>query len=349
LTTDTTAEEYSCAQFLLQVPIEVGARPGSGDGVVGAPSLELRHLRYFVAVAEEKHFGRAAERLRIAQPGLSQQIKVLERSLGTPLLVRDQRHVELTLAGETLLKHAYHLLALVDRAVESARLAARGTTGVLRVGTSAAGTNLVAQEVLEKFSARFPGIELILHPGLGPQNAEALSKGALDLAFVSLMPGTSDRPSYLRLRLVEVLIVLPEHHPLAENERIPRAALLNEPFITVPSAADPALIEQFLRMMFGERGHPNLLESPDAAEATRIQMVLRGKGISVAIKEDQIPGVVFRRVEDPAPFIEQGLAWVDGATEQVEAFLQVARELAVSDHEGSKQGGGIGKARLEEG
>ncbi len=299
---------------------------------MGVSSLELRHLRYFVAVAEEKHFGRAADRLRIAQPGLSQQIKVLERSLGAQLLVRDQRHVELTPAGEALLQHSYRLLALVDRAVESAHLATHGRTGVLRVGTPASGMNPMARDVLTVFRARFPGIEVMLRPGLGPQNDDALAKGDLDLAFVSVPPGSSDAPNYLRLGSAEVMVVIPESHPLSANERIPRAALLAEPFITLPSAVNPIVVDYLHRVLFGEREHPNLVESPDAADATRVLLVLQGAGLSVssfaAIAELRIPGVVFRRVEDPAPFVEEGITWLDaGKTEQVELFVQVAREL----------------------
>jgi DNA-binding transcriptional LysR family regulator len=309
---------------------------------VGAPSLELRHLRYFVAVAEEKHFGRAAERLRIAQPGLSQQIKALERSLGAQLLVRDQRHVELTPAGETLLEHAYRLLAQVDRAVESARLATHGITGVLRVGTPATGINPVARDLLETFRARFPDVEVVLHPALGGHNVEALHKGTLDVAFVNAPFEALDSLEYLRLGAAEVLIILPESHPLAAFERVPRAALLNEPFIMPPSSVDPTVVEHVYRMMFAEREHPNIVESPDDSVATRVLLVLQGKGITPtlfpSIAELQIPGVVFRGVEDPVPYVEQGLAWVQtGATEQVEAFVQLARELAVNDNDGSER------------
>jgi DNA-binding transcriptional LysR family regulator len=311
---------------------------------VGAPSLELRHLRYFVAVAEEKHFGRAAERLRIAQPGLSQQIKMLEQSLGTKLLIRDQRHVELTPAGETLLQHAYHLLALVDRAVEDARLSADGKSGVLTVGTPASGINSVANELLETFRARFPDAEVVLRPGFWPQNAEALRRGALDIAFVSGPAGSEDGLGYIRLGVAEVMVVLPESHPLAAYERIPRAALREEPFIALPSAADPIVVDDVHRTLFGDGEPPNLVESSDGAELTRVALVLQGKGLSAtflpAISELHIPGVAYRRIEEPAPFVEHGIVWVETtATELVSAFVDVARELAAGiDHSGGTDG-----------
>jgi DNA-binding transcriptional LysR family regulator len=296
-----------------------------------------------VAVAEEKHFGRAAERLRIAQPGLSQQIKMLEQSLGTKLLVRDQRHVELTPAGETFLQHANHLLALVDRAVESARLRADGKTGVITVGTPASGINPIANELLQTFRARFPAVEVVLRPGVWPQNAEALRRGALDIAFVNGPPESEDAMGYVRLGVAEVMIVLPESHPLTAHERIPRVALRDEPFIGLSAAADRIVVDDVHRKLFGDGEPPNLIESPDGAELTRVVLVLQGKGLSAtflpAISELHIPGVAYRRIEDPAPFVEHGIVWVETtATELVDAFVHLARELAAEMDPGGTHG-----------
>jgi DNA-binding transcriptional LysR family regulator len=250
--------------------------------------------------------------------------------------------VELTTAGEALLHHAYRLLALVDRAVESTRLATDGISAVLKVGTPAPGINPAARDLLEMFRARSPDIEVRLHPALGGHNVEALRKGALDVAIVNAPFEAFDSLEYLRLGAAEVLIILPEAHPLAAFERVPRAALLKEPFIMPPSSVDPAVVEHVYRMMFAEREHPNIVESPDDSVATRVLLVLQGKGITLtlfpSITELQIPGVVFRGVEDPAPYVEQGLAWVPtGATEEVEAFVQLAREAAANEHERSER------------
>ena len=297
--------------------------------------MELRHLRYFVAVAEEKHFGRAAERLRIAQPGLSQQIKALERSLGTQLLVRDQRHVELTPAGETLLEHTYRLLALVDRAGESASLVTRGKTGVLMVGTPATGLSPVAHDLLEAFRERVPDVEVVINAELGTHNVEALRKRTLDVAFVNVPFEGEETLQYLRLGHAEVLIVLAASHPLAGLERIPRAALLREPFFLPPSTVDPLVMEHIGRMLFDGR-ESNIVELPDVQLAPRVRLVLQGKGITAsidpAISELQIPGLVFRSVEDPKPFVEHGLAWVDPkVTGEVETFVAFVRELATGE------------------
>jgi DNA-binding transcriptional LysR family regulator len=231
---------------------------------------------------------------------------------------------------------------LVDRAVESAHLAAHGNTDVLRVGTPATGVNPAARDLLETFRARFPDVEVVLQPALGPHNLEALRKGTLDVAFVNAPFEAFDSLEYLRLGSAEVLIILPASHPLAAFERIPRAALMNEPFIMPPSAVDPVVVEHVYRMMFAEREHPNIVESPDDSVATRVLLVLQGKGITPtifpSITELQIPGVVFRGVEDPVPYVDHGLAWVEaGATEHVDAVVHLAREVASNDHEGSER------------
>src|SRR5207237_10597895 len=134
--------------------------PREGAALRGLTPFELRQLQYFVAVAEERHFSRAAARLRIAQPGLSQQIKSLEVSLGVQLLVRDKRHVELTAPGALFLDHARIVLEGADRALRSARLASRGRKTVLKVGTFMERNRPHADEVLRRFRERHPDAEL---------------------------------------------------------------------------------------------------------------------------------------------------------------------------------------------
>src|SRR5207302_5638535 len=130
----------------------------------------LRQLRYSVAVAEELHFGRAAARLRIAQPGLSQQIKRLERVLRVQLLLRDKLHVEMTPAGEVLLDHARLAIELVDRAIASTRAADQGKSGLLKVGARALGLYPVANEVLAEFLERFPHVAIDFLPAHSRQS-----------------------------------------------------------------------------------------------------------------------------------------------------------------------------------
>ena len=148
-------------------------------------AVDLRQFRYFVAVAEERHFGRAAAKLHIAQSGLSQQILKLERTVGVQLLVRDRRGVEVTEAGETFLDYARLTLELADRAVESAQLAERGKKGLLRVGTTAIGMPPKAERLLQTFGERFPDVDVELHPRLISELIDGISTFALDVASSS--------------------------------------------------------------------------------------------------------------------------------------------------------------------
>src|SRR6186997_455470 len=141
--------------------------------------MRLRQLEYFVAVAEERHFGRAAERLRVAQPGVSQQIKILERSLGAKLFIRGSDGVRLTEAGGALLDHARLVLELADRTSEIPRLVTNGKAGLLKVGTAAVHVHPVANRIIAEFRERFPLVDLELHPGLGvAQGRSPSSAGA---------------------------------------------------------------------------------------------------------------------------------------------------------------------------
>ena len=299
--------------------------------------MELRQFRYFVAVAEERHFGRAAERLRIAQPGLSQQIKAIERSLGVQLFIRDKRHVELTEAGEALLDQARLVIELAARTEEVVRLRARGKDGLLKVGTGATLLHQVASEVLTEFQARFPDVEVQLHPGFGAQHLEAVAKRTLDVAVIqSPATRTADGTSYLRLGALEVLMAIPEDHRLAAFDRIPRVEILKEPFLTWARSLNPPAIDGFHRSLLGMTEHPRSVEVADALVSSRLLMVAEGKGIAPIpfpypqAGELRIRGVVFRHVEDPPPFIEYGLVWFESNVSPfVSTFLKVAHEILV--------------------
>jgi DNA-binding transcriptional LysR family regulator len=294
--------------------------------------VELRQLRYFLAVVDERHFGRAAERLRIAQSGLSQQIKSLERSLGTQLLIRNSRRVDLTEAGEVLAEQARLIVELVARAGETQRLVERGKRNLVKVATAAAGLPR-ANAVLREFRERFGDVELELLPGFGPQNVEALRRRAVDLAFVVEpveLPGAS---RYLRLGVQELLIVLREDHRLAGLDPIPRAELLRTPFVSWARGFNPDLMAHIHRLLFGELDNPSLVET-DLSTA-RLSLVARStERAGVALPSDMelhVPGLVFRRVEAPAPTLEYGIVWLEMYSSPfVPAFLEVAREVAAA-------------------
>jgi DNA-binding transcriptional LysR family regulator len=297
-------------------------------------SIELRQLRYFVAVAEELHFGRAAQRLQIAQPGLSHQIKGLERLLGVPLFIRGQRGVELTAAGRALLEHARLLLQLSERAVESTRLAVRGKKGLLKVGTPAGGIHARADELLHLFQARSPDVQVEIHPGNAPQNIEELARRTLDVAIL-IVP--FDRPEtlrYLRLGNEELLLAIPEGHRLASLERIPRSELLNETFLDWPRGMSPTLIDHLHRSVFGSGDPARLQDIGHMDQLGMLLAVAEGKGIALAmfpsVADLGIPRVVFRPLEG-SPSLEYGIAWFDNnASPFTSSFIGLARELAGS-------------------
>ena len=294
--------------------------------------MELRQLRYFLAVAEERHFGRAAERLRIAQSGLSQQIKSLERAVGTELFIRDRRRVELTPAGEYLLEEARSLLARASRVEETLPLIDRGKSGLLRVATSSAGLHPLAGDLVDRFRERFPEVDLHVVPGSGPQNLEALLRRDVDVAFVSFPFDPVDGLTLLPAGTLELVIALSERHRLASNERIPRPELLMEPFLTWPRTFNPPLIDHIHRSLFGDLEHPSLIEAPDLTQATRLTRLARSDhliGLGLPTEAElKIPGLTYRRVEDPVPVADYGLAWLNEHDSPFAAgFIDTVREF----------------------
>ena len=277
--------------------------------------MELRQLRYFLAVAEEQHFGHAAQRLLIAQSGLSQQIKSLERSLKTQLFVRDRRRVELTPAGEYLVEEARALLARARRVEETLPLVDQGKGGLLKVATGSAGLHPVAGELIDRFRERFPEVELHVLPGSGPQNLEALQRQDVDLAFVSFPFEPIEGLCLLPTGTLEIVIALSARHRLASKERISRSELLEEPFLTLPRTSNPTLMDHIHRSLFGDREHSSLIEVPDLNQATRLARLASSEGMVglglPAEAELRIPGLSHRRVEDPVPLVEHGLVWFD--------------------------------------
>ena len=188
------------------------------------PEVELRHLRYFVAVAEELHFGRAAERLRVAQPGLSQQIQALERALGVALFDRTSRRVELTAAGALLLAEGKRALAQTERALDRARRAGRGEVGRLTVAAIGSATYDVLPALLREHRRRYPEVELVLREMSTPAQVHALRSGEIDVGFLRLPADTRDLVAST-VREETMLLMLPESHPLAAHAEVPLAAL----------------------------------------------------------------------------------------------------------------------------
>jgi DNA-binding transcriptional LysR family regulator len=264
--------------------------------------MELRHLRHFIAVAEEGHITRAAERLRMQQPHLSHRIKAMEQALGVQLFRRKARGVELTKAGGVLLDHARAMLAQQDRTIEATRRAARGEQGRLCVGVTPTGPfhPLVPQSI-RTFRAAFPLVSLTLEECLRTELLERLGKEQVDVAFLRA-PIAETREFIVKPLLVEPLVIaLPSGHAVARGVRgaIALRDLAGEAFIVYAREQGPAIYEATLEACFKAGFNPRLgQEAPRVTSA--LSLVAAGLGVSVVPSSMQtmtMHGVVYRPIK----------------------------------------------------
>jgi DNA-binding transcriptional LysR family regulator len=243
--------------------------------------MELRHLRYFVAVAEERHFTRAAERLGIAQPPLSQQIKQLEEELGGQLLRRLSRGVELTKAGEAFLEEAKAILAATEHARTTVERVARGLQGNLRVGfTGSASFNIFVPYALRLFKEKYPDVSLTLTESTTPRLNDAVAQGQLDVAFVRPPFQEDGTLGVAPLFEEDMLIALPIAHPLARNFRLPLEALAEETFILYPRSIGPGLYDRIIAACQAAGFSPKTGQEAPQLSST-VNLVAAGLGIAI--------------------------------------------------------------------
>ena len=297
--------------------------------------MELRHLRYFVAVAEELHFGRAARRLHIAQPPLSRQIRDLEREIGTPLFERGSRGVELTHAGRAFLPESRLTLVQAERATRTAQRAALGETGRLRVGFVEAATHSgILPDVLGFFRMHLPGIGLSLLELESLQQAEALRDGRIDIGIVSGAPLDADR--WLQAEPVAsdpLVLVVPQGHPLAGRKRFALADLAAESFILIPRYAGPVLYDDIIAHC-REAGFSPRVAQEAAGWHTMVSLVSAGVGVAFvpqSLSRLHLTGVAYRPVRDLGVRLEMTAMWRRGEKSPVrERFVIALRAVARS-------------------
>ena len=292
--------------------------------------MNLRHLQYFIAVAEELHFGRAAKRLHITQPPLSQMIRRLESELEVTLLHRNRRNVELTAAGNAFLQHVRLALAEIERGREAAGRAARGETGQLLLGMVPSGDTKLFTEVLRCFNKRFPEVRLVLQSLSTTAQVEAIQEGRLDAGFLR-MPVQAPR---LEIRVVsrETLVVaLPVGHRLAGLAALTLADLSDEPSIMFPRRLAPDYYDTIVSL-FRQSGHRLRV----AQEAEHVQMHLSliagGFGLSLlpsSMQDFELRGVAYRPIADPVPMVETAIGYRRGdRSEVLQSLLTVVEEAA---------------------
>jgi DNA-binding transcriptional LysR family regulator len=292
-------------------------------------AMELRHLRYFVAVAEELHFTRAADRLGIKQPPLSLQIQQLEREIGTPLFHRLTRGVELTEAGAVLLDDARRILEQVEQAKARVQSRARGETGHIRVGfAGATDFQPLVPDIIRSYRESYPGVVLSPEQSNTPQLIAGLRSGALDVAFVR--PPLSDGEGIAVQPLVEeqMRIVLPAAHPLAGRSSLPLSALAREILILFPRAIGPGLHDTIIASCQQAGFSPVLGQDAPQIPST-VYLVAAGFGVSVvpqSIEHIQAENVAYLRIDGDGPRASIGLAYRrDEQSVAVRNFVALAR------------------------
>lgn len=289
--------------------------------------MELRHLRYFLAVAEELNFTRAAARLGIGQPPLSQQIKDLERDLDVQLFHRVPHGAELTEAGRAFVAEARAVLAGVERARSTAQRAHRGEVGRLSVGfTGSAAFNPVVNATIRAFRRQWPGVSLVLHELNSARLLARLAQGEVDAAFIR--PGPQD-PEDVRLKRLPdepMLIALPSGHALARHKRLALSALAGEPFVLFPRAVGLTLFDEIVAACRACGFEPRVdQETPQISSV--VNLVSAELGVSIvprSITRIKPEGVVYRPIDGPAPVARLGLATPRGGLSPVTAnFVRV--------------------------
>lgn len=292
--------------------------------------MEFRHLRYFLAVAEELHFGRAARRLAISQPPLSLNIRQLEESLGVRLFHRNSKEVRLTPAGRAFVPEARALLQQAAEAGRHAREAAEGRVGRVRVGLVSSMLYRGLPRIVRDFRARHPGLQVVLRELSSQDQVVELAHGQLDVGFVH----TQRVPPELSRQLFATepfLGCLPQGHALARSRRLALHKLEGEPFVMFSRTASPDYYERVLAIC-SEAGF-----YPDVQHEARhwlsvVSLVAQGVGVSLvpaALRGSALPGAVFLPVEPSDARSEVFCVWRSADDQAgVQAFVEAVRAAA---------------------
>jgi DNA-binding transcriptional LysR family regulator len=242
--------------------------------------MELRHLRYFVAVGEEQHFGHASSRLRVAEPALSRQIHDLEEEVGFKLFDRLPRGVKLNAAGRLFLEDARRILQEVTEAAARAGRVARGQSGTLRVGfTENSSWRGVVPDSFRRFREKHADAELQLLPAASFDQLEAIRSGRMDAGFVNFMPKSDRDLDQLLVAVQRVELAVPKRHPFAERKKLRLRELKDEPFVWFPRRASPAFYDHMMRECYrGGLKSPRIVQE-GLNEATILSLVATGLGV----------------------------------------------------------------------
>lgn len=293
--------------------------------------MELRHLRYFRAVAEELHFGRAAQRLHIAQPPLSQQIRQLERELGVELLIRSTRHVALTPAGQAFHARAIAILDAVDDAADLARRVADGTTGRLTIGCVGSATYSVLPRLVRALGELLPDVDVrVRGEMLAPAQLAALAAGEIDLAL--LRPPVIDPGLCTEIiRRDSLLVALPEGHRLSKRKALAIGDLREEDLVA-HAGGGRSVMALLLATLCADAGFTPRVRHEVEETSTLVTLVAAGLGAAIVPAPTSaldIAGVVYRPLQPKSLGVELVAAWPASAHDQlVRRVIEALRESA---------------------
>jgi DNA-binding transcriptional LysR family regulator len=290
--------------------------------------MELRHLHYFIAVAEELHFSRAAKRLCISQPPLSQQIRDLEDELGVKLFERTKRHVQLTEAGKVFLEGSYLVLAQLEQAIEVTQRIGRGEVGRLAIGFVDSATYTLLPDILRVFREQFPAVELRLHELTTQEQIHALHQNQIDVGVVRsaiIEPGLSTE-CVLQESLV---LALPQTHPLSAQVKVSVSTLADESFILFPAKLGPVFYEQIIQICQQAGFRPKVAQEAVQMQ-TIIGLVAAGLGIAfvpASLQNFHRSGVIYRPLQEQTSQTGLYLAWRQhDSSPVIRAFLNLAQK-----------------------
>jgi len=264
--------------------------------------VEMRHLRYFVAVAEELHFGRAAARLHMSQPPLSQQIRQLEGRLGFELFHRTKRRVQLTVAGHAFLTESRRILDLLERAIRIGEQTSRGEHGELAMGFVSSASYSVLPSVLRRFRRSYPGVEVILRELPAGMQIASLVEKRID---IGLARPPIEHPDLETITIYEepLVVALPAHHSLGNARCVSLSDLSVEPFVLFPRDLAPGLYDQIISLCQQAGFSPRVVQEASQMQ-TIVSLVAADIGVAIvpgSVRNVQRPGLVYKPLGKPIP------------------------------------------------
>jgi len=282
----------------------------SSRGFVHDHGMDLRRLRYFAVLAEELHFTRAAARLHIAQPALSQQIRTLEREVGAQLIERRPGGCALTEVGRLVAAETRTVLAQVDAAQDRIEAAVRGQRGRLRVAFTRSARGGRVDALITRFREENPHVEVVVETGWTTPNLAGLRAGRYDVVFVR-PPIDEPGVTCCLVDTEELLLALPAAHPLAARSRVPRELLIGEPAVMWPRENGPGMFDRTVQQIWPDGGFTLARHEPDDEQLLR---AVADGGVIAAVPAGRaralpLPGVRLRRVTGPRPTVDVGLAY----------------------------------------